>query len=182
MPAVFQFQPTTISIDPSINALGWAAWVRQQDGRQELVGAGLVRSQAGWRILTTTERASLMIEDLMRQLAGVVRDLAQHQLGLIIEVPQVYAATRGSKGDPNDLILLAQVIGGITARFHGLTATCRTVKPREWKGNTPKDCTKERAQARLSAMETMRIVLPTSSLEHNVWDAIGIGLWATGRK
>jgi len=91
---------------------------------------------------------------------------------LAIELPQVY--TRGlSKGDPNDLIQLAVIVGMI-ADSHPMVSI---YLPRQWKGQTPKDVMTRRIKGKLTDEELACIVLPTQrSLQHNVWDAIGIGL------
>jgi len=62
-----------------------------------------------------------------------------------------------------------------------------TVFPDEWKGGTSKAKTKvyvieQRAKAILKPDERVRVELPSAaSKQHNVWDAVGIGLYALGR-
>jgi len=95
---------------------------------------------------------------------------------LAIELPQVYVTSR-AKGDPNDLINLAVLVGALAQTFR----EPQLFKPFEWKRNTPKPVMEGRILKRLSASEKTRIVLPIKSLAHNVIDAIGIGLHALGR-
>ncbi|NOJ83830.1 hypothetical protein [Myxococcus xanthus] len=58
----------------------------------------------------------------------------------------------------------------------------RSVYPRDWKGSLDADAFIERIKQRIDAAEHLRVELPSySSLHHNVWDAIGIGLHALGR-
>lgn len=62
-----------------------------------------------------------------------------------------------------------------------------TVFPDEWKGGTSKKATEvyvveQRAKKLLSPSELLRVELPSAaSKAHNVWDAVGIGLFALGR-
>jgi hypothetical protein len=94
---------------------------------------------------------------------------------LAIELPQVYVRSR-SKGDPNDLISLARLVGAFEYFFDGRFGST-IYKPAQWKGQTPKDVTEARAKKRLTEAEITRIVLPPAkSLRHNVWDGIGLGL------
>lgn len=98
---------------------------------------------------------------------------------LVVEVPQVYAGSK-QKGDPNDLIQLAGVLGALTGLFR-----CATVgyAPREWKGQVPKDVHNRRILGKLSASE--RTILEScgvsQSLQHNVIDAVGLGKFHLSR-
>jgi hypothetical protein len=94
---------------------------------------------------------------------------------VIVEKPQIYPR---AKGDPNDLIDLAVVVGQVISFANDYT----TYKPREWKGQVPKDVMVNRIKSKLSTKEISHISprIRTSKL-HNVYDAIGIGLFALGR-
>lgn len=96
----------------------------------------------------------------------------------VLEIPQVYVRNR-SKGDPNDLIMLAGLVGAFAYRFaegHVL------YKPAEWKGQVKKEITEMRARKRLSPEELARVQLPSAkSLAHNVWDGVALGLFHFGR-
>lgn len=101
---------------------------------------------------------------------------------------QVYSGSK-QEGDPNDLIELAGVLGAVSCRL--LPRICVTYSPRDWKEQTRKPAPGTdpesyviavRCRKRLTVEEQTRIQLPTAkSLQHNVWDAIGIGLKAAGR-
>lgn len=97
---------------------------------------------------------------------------------LAIEVPQAYHRHSSQKGDQNDLIALAFSAGEMAGRL--CLPTTRYL-PREWKGQAPKDVVTARTRARLTEVELSRIALPAKSLQHNVWDAIEIGLHHLGR-
>ena len=104
-----------------------------------------------------------------------------HAAQVVIELPRSYPGSR-QKGDQNDLIDLAQVVGRYAEAFRREGAEVALVYPRTWKGTLPKDVMVERIKGRLSAAEHARVELPSAaSLAHNVYDAIGIGLHALGR-
>lgn len=97
---------------------------------------------------------------------------------LVLELPQVYVQSK-SKGDPNDLINLAAVVGGLSVAFR--TAKQRVFLPFEWKGQVPKAIMHERALSRLLPEEAKRISCRKKSLLHNVLDALALGLEFLGR-
>lgn len=182
--SLFAAATTLLAVDPGLNATGWSTWARVGDSHQ-LLAAGLVQMPASWRLHTVTDRSV----EIARQVLGhaqLVTGSASVQAianATVIELPQQYAVTKGTKGDPNDLIDLAALCGTIAGALQINGSRVAYVRPREWKGQTPKDCTEERARARLQPSELARVQLPKAeSLQHNVWDAVGIGLWATGRK
>jgi hypothetical protein len=93
----------------------------------------------------------------------------------ISEVPQVYRAG-ASKGDPDDLIQLAGVVGVFAQAFRATTHF--GVKPREWKGQVPKDVHHARLVKTLTPEELAMVeAAAPPSLRHNVLDAVGIGQW-----
>jgi hypothetical protein len=97
---------------------------------------------------------------------------------LVVELPQVYVRAR-SKGDPNDLIDLAAVVGALVAYF---PVGATVYLPAEWKGQVPKEIIHARAASALSAWETRQITYPKrKGLAHNVLDAVALGLCHLGR-
>ena len=97
---------------------------------------------------------------------------------IIIECPVVYLGHK-SKGNPNDLIALAFEAGRIAA----LAPTYEKITPRQWKGTIKKEVMLRRILSKLTDRELQLIKgleLPPSK-EHNVIDAVGIGLWKLGR-
>lgn len=79
----------------------------------------------------------------------------------------------------NDLLDVQTVAAMIAASNSGTIS----VYPPQWKGNVPKKIMTERIKKLLTSKE--RAILDAGdwpkSLEHNVVDAIGIGLWRLGR-
>lgn len=101
---------------------------------------------------------------------------------LVIEKPQTYVQSKW-KGDPNDLIDLAVVVGQLKERAENFGAPTVLYRPREWAGQVPKEIRWARAQKLLSDDELSRIEWPKQKgLKHNVWDAIGIGLFYLKRR
>lgn len=101
-------------------------------------------------------------------------------LDVVIEMPRVYPASR-QKGDPNDLLRLACVVGRLQEHYLREGKLVHLVEPRTWKGTLAKEAMTERIKGRLATSERTSVELPAKALEHNVWDAVGIGLHALGR-
>lgn len=179
MPAICVDSRIVLAVDPSIAESGWALFVREAAGHT-LLAAGLAHLPASWRAATRTERIDAMVRQIESEAAGVAHLQATD---CVLERPVVRnAASSGSKGDPNDVLLLGILCGAIALSQHRAGVRVTMIKPEEWKGQTPKDISVERSQARLAPSELARVKLPTAKgLAHNVWDAVGIGLWATGR-
>lgn len=88
---------------------------------------------------------------------------------VVCEFPKVYPRGK-SKGDPEDLLQLAAVVGAIGPDV--------IYRPYEWKGQTPKVISIARTQAALTDEERARVRLPRNKKHQlDVWDAVGIGLY-----
>lgn len=110
---------------------------------------------------------------LFRGMAKSVWSVALPECDLAVELPQIYARSK-SKGDPNDLIAVAGVVGALDALAPHHTTV---YLPSEWKGQVPKSVMTTRTTSKLEKTELERIITPRrASLMHNVWDAIGIGI------
>jgi hypothetical protein len=95
---------------------------------------------------------------------------------VVIELPQIYPGVRNE--DPNDLISVARAVGQWEQEAARQGAQTCLVRPREWKGQTPKAIHGQRTRERLSSLEA---VLVPPGTRHDVIDAIGLGLWYLGR-
>jgi RNase H-fold protein (predicted Holliday junction resolvase) len=148
-----------ISIDPGLRMCGLARWEKGTLTRALLVrGEKKERGPVAWRSMAQ----------------AVIRE-APEASRVVIEMPQFYT-DRFRKGRPEDIAELAAVVGAISSSF---SVPVTAVLPRTWKGQSPKDVTKERCLRSLTQLELDAIDLPAAkSLEHNVYDAIGLGLWA----
>jgi len=94
----------------------------------------------------------------------------------IIEVPQIYPGQQ-QKGDQNDLIDLAVMVGRYAERATSCGFRVTLVKPRQWKGQLPKDPCWERVRETLTASELDKMEKIPKSRAHNMHDAIGLGTW-----
>ena len=144
-----------LSVDPGTREMGWALW-----RGTSLVQCGLARGKT-W--------------------TGTVRKMPELPCVdvLTLEDQQIY---RSSPVDAHALLAVARVVGAVVAFYdypkHSL------VKPAKWKGQVPKKICNERTLKALSQIETEVVgnVKCPASLRHNLLDAIGIGLWAVGRR
>ena len=159
-----------IAIDPGLRGCGVAVF---HDGKIAqagyIRGAKTGRGPAVWSVMAQAVRNEVFMWE-------------PENTPLAIERPQVYTVGK-SKGDPDDLLELTGVVGAI-CYAHGGPVTA--YRPREWKGQLPKEIHHNRirkhlaAEGRLEATERLLAGVPPS-LAHNVWDAIGLGRFALSR-
>lgn len=161
-------ESAVVAVDPGIAGCGVA-----YASRGVLLKAQYVRNETG--IFPPAERCERMGRAVRDAVQALPRGV--HSPRLVLEWPQVRTAGKG-RGDPNDLLLLAGVDAAIVTYLSG---EVQCVAPREWKDTIPPDVLISRVQDRLSEEERARVILPAKSLAHNVWDAVGIALWAVGR-
>lgn len=120
---------------------------------------------------------------------GLAERLRPRDCFTIVELPQVYSAAK-SKGDPEDLIQLARVVGRIeqATYVHG-REPCRIVRPNEWKGSISKamhnariiKCAAESLPTVYLAQARHQIAQLPASRAHNAIDALGLWLFGSGR-
>lgn len=99
---------------------------------------------------------------------------------VIIEKPQW--RPKEKKIDINDLISLAVMVGELKERY-SVFSRVELVLPTTWKGSVPKRVMCDRVLSRMMINE--REKLPrrprAKDYDHNMLDAVGIGLWKLGR-
>ena len=164
-----------LSVDPGTQALAYATWSNQG----KLIECNLIRVPNTVTVLS--ERIRIMMTELNK--VPYSSDQTCHsgwEPGLIVEMPVVYPHSR-NKVDANDLVALGAVAGAVLGRYpHG-----RFVTPAEWKGQRTKNVTKAKINLELADFEKFVVrrtmVNVPKSLQHNVYDAIGIGLWFSER-
>lgn len=162
-----------ISIDPGLRACAVAAF----DAHHKLIFAGLSQPVVSESKALIVHQTVHFTDELLRYRLNDARIGSR----AVIELPQTYKG-RAAKGDGNDLISVALVVGGLTWLCGRSGIIVDYVHPHDWKGSVPKSVTKQRVLKRLSAEELKRVEWPGRALEHNVYDAIGIGLKELGRQ
>ena len=155
-----------LTIDPGKRSLAWALWMNGT-----LVAAGIEkhkehRFEKGiadlvWRIQVKT----IEVDSPKGYWLGPLKDL--HPVNVVVELPRVRPRERSKR--PNDLIDLAAVAGACAA-----LGPLEFVHPETWKGQTPKGISQARSRQALSAAE---LAVMDGVADHNVWDAVGIGIW-----
>ena len=145
-----------LSVDPGKTLAGVAIF---QGG--VLVRCALVRADDPYRVAVGV---------------GVWSDPYAPYDDLVVEGQQVYGGPRRS--DPNDLLPLAQVVGGVQARVRAQNR--HIILPGKWTGRVKKEIRCERTLAALrdsgeiAVLESVKI---PASLLHNTLDAIAMGKW-----
>ncbi len=160
---------THIGVDPDTHGCGVA--IDWGYGGGQPLAAFLLQSKAR----TLAERAQEMSNNLA---AHVARLPGFGRVFLCIEGQQIYRSER-SKGDPNDILKLAVVTGAVLGAL-GTRMALEDIElplPRQWKGGLPK-----KEHHRRLARDFPHWVEPvkrdtTDSLQHHVWDAVGLLEW-----
>lgn len=131
----------------------------------DLVAAGLVASSSE----RLEDRIAEIFVEIGRRFTGDIDEV-------VIEKMKVYEFSK-QKGSQGDIIDLAH-LGG---RLLGLGKRAVLVEPARWKGQVPKDVVQGLVEARLTENENaalLHYLEPVArSRRHNVYDAVGIGLW-----
>lgn len=161
-----------VSVDPGKKDAGVALFL---DGK--LVSAAYLAPVPGnpFEVARMVE-AWLFSESQKR--AGITTSTGKVSV-LVIEGQQVYPGR--SKADPNDLLPLAETVGGVKARISAFTVLHPL--PRDWTGSVPKEVRHRRLLGRVddATLELIRNIKAPKGELHDVLDAIALGFWALGR-
>lgn len=161
-----------VAIDPGFRDCGVAVF-----GHDVLVHCDHVKSDATGLVeaVQFSETARSVVDFVASCGVGNIFDL-------VIEYPQQYARSPAPRESVQRLV---GVIGSLVSQFHqktgGLGVKVTTYKPREWKGQVPKEVMQNRILKRLSDQEFDRIPKMSRTRVSHVYDAIGIGLHHMGR-
>ena len=174
-----------LALDPGINCSGWALF---EDG--QLVRAGVCFGRPEDAARPSIERVVMMGDRLCEEVVPHYPPPDR----LVLERPQIYRPDR-AKGNPNDLLVLAELGAYVTGRLTHRRAV-KQYLPREWKGNVDPEVCVARVQERLTLGERALVEFPPSACDgcrafgpcvkpscpmHNAFDAIGLGLFDLGR-
>lgn len=177
-----------VAVDPGLTACGVALF----NEHGYLTHAELAVNEVGTNadLPARWEGAALAVAETIARCSSDAFPLVAAGRLLVVEMPKVYPAAR-QKGDQNDLMNLAGAVASLFALVHH--ANRRLLYPRDWKGTLDPDEMIERIAGksnpdgqrvggRLFPLEHLAVRLPSAkSLQHNVWDAVGIGLHVVGR-
>ena len=160
-----------LSIDPGIRACGVALF---DPKTKSLLRAALVKNAdlSGAGLAEQMEMARAV---LLWAFQGAKPECAVHSL--VAEWMQIYP---GRGVDPNTSLLpLIGVIGHLSGAYPWMHRI--SYQPKAWKGTVDGDVMTDRIQERLTPDELLKIEPCPASLQHNVFDGIGIGLKYLGR-
>lgn len=143
---------------------------------------------AGWALFED----DILLSAHFAEGAGVaqrVSDTVSYASRIVVEVPQVYSGAKVA-APSGDLINVAyhagEIVGTVKARQIGWVCAVEAIPPARWKGQAPKDVIHGRVRACLDAVETAVLESCLTRIparfRHNALDAVGIGLWAIGRR
>ena len=159
-----------VAIDPGVSA-GVAVFDKHS---KRLVSAIVVKGRGR----TWEERVC----DVARQVGRIVEEFDCPEVGnsiarMVCEYPAFMPTLGGIKiAKRGDLVKLAHAVGVL----HGMFNHMEMVPVRNWKGQASKDVINNRTVRVVSASE--RKAAGMSVDRSHDWDAVGIGLWALGRK
>jgi len=147
-----------VSIDPNVKRMALAVW---EDG--VLQSTLYLRSDL---------KGCQHTFDLLHELVLDPDEIA-------IEMMQIYRGGEQKKA----ALLKLNFYGGFAAGALYRDGTDVTgYLPRQWKGSVPKDKMLPRIMGKLTPVELQNVTLPTGkSYQHDVWDAVGVGLHHLGR-
>jgi len=153
-----------ISIDPGFRYFAYSIF---HEGK--IVKADLIKTKSQqWDKWTNQPPSFIEIDDVIDSFNWVGKKA-------LIEFPEIYTQTP----NPNDIIKLASACGAYTSILQRKGFDVEWVKPKEWKGTVPKNIMLNRIVAKIHEDEYNNIIKPK---DHNVIDAIGVGLWKIKRK
>lgn len=166
-----------LSVDPGVRACGCALFFEERLVAAKLVVNPVARGQD----VASAAMMAEVVESWASATASALR-VSSFTKHVVIECPTVRKAG-DQKGDQNTSIVpLTLVVGAIAGRLY-LDWTAFQYFPRDWKGTVNPDVfIAERIIPMLSGVERERVKLPSAeSLQHNVWDGVGVGLKYLGR-
>lgn len=164
--AKYGLQRSTLSIDPGSKGLAWAEW-----SGGNLFAAGLSRTSAE----ALEDRALDHSRPFTRERFDIV----------VLERMTHYPNAKARDAKANDLLDLQMIGATVAGRVLSMDGSLVYARAPEWKGQVPKEIMRERIFAALDNLEKLRLEVALEkvpkSLQHNVYDAIGIGLWFFSR-
>lgn len=148
---------------------------------------GLAHFQNGylvnvWRVGKTQEK-STKFDKILRN-KQLLKNIKKEQMlplfdVLVIEHQQIYNHYIKKEADPNDLLYCALMNGLIIQEFEH--NALQAYLPADWKKQVPKQIHNLRVQKRLTPEEQLVLNNHKHGQDHNIIDAVGLGLFFLGR-
>lgn len=151
---------TLLAIDPGYRYFGYSIF-----GGKKILKAGLSKAleSDAWDRWTGQPPSFTEIAELILNTEWEVRHA-------IIEFPKVHRDTPNAES----IVRLAAACGAYTSLLQAAGFFTEWVEPRSWKGTVPKDIMYKRILAKIPESQYVNI---DRIHDHNVIDAVGIGLW-----
>lgn len=163
-----------VAIDPGVSA-GVAVFDKDS---KTLVRATVVKGRGrAWeeRVIDVACRMQEVIE------AFDCPEIGDNVRRVLCEYPAFMPTPGGIKiAKRGDLVKLAHAVGVIHSRITSVFGTLELVPVSKWKGQVSKEVINNRIARIIPALEREKSGMSVSR-SHD-WDAVGIGLWALGRK
>lgn len=147
-----------MAIDPGVHFTAWAVF-DCQSATALVLGGGYVKSESVFEVVAPFFEGG-------------------HPVRVVIEKPVKYPDKKRTHKDIDRLLV---VVKDLQKTFKGAGCEVTTIQPVQWKANTPKTIHQKRIVDALTATEMKKVLWPSKHLCHNVFDALGLGLFATGR-
>lgn len=154
------------SIDPGLSGTGVAEW-----------RSGALRAV---HVIHFKKGAETLIEkcnSISDQVTNIVRRTPAHRGGaeFYIEMPQMMTNVKGIAAQGGAVYKLTFLVGYLAAMVWPYARHVEEVPIHAWKGQLPKDVVQRRIIKTLGVDTCQELNIRT-----HAWDAVGIGLWATG--
>ncbi len=151
-----------IAIDPGKRVCGVSVWGCSPKKASLLYACSI-------RPMQDIQDLPSQVEDIWLQFSEGFEEAPPQ---FVFEVPQYYTKKRATFRGVDALF-------DVLDAFHKYGILVKDyVYPNQWKGNVPKKVHKRRIENALTTGEKERV---DPSGTHDMWDAVGIGLFATGR-
>lgn len=115
-----------------------------------------------------------------------MRDLPPTLTGGVVFIEKPVHRRQGKTVDPNNLITLGIKVGRLQETYLVFGNDVKLIVPTDWKGSVPKEIQNARDENALNVSEALTVGRAmhevADSYRNNVWDAIGIALWASRRE
>lgn len=167
-----------ISIDPGLNSMGWAYWrggrvhdIITRNVDRPPTKVGLINAPRKMELRDRSLWIARELERETRTLGNMGGPISISECVIVSEFPEWMGIQLGwSAGDLQKLVFLVGVLAGYFSKAQGFVE----VKPGEWKGQLPKSVVIKRLRKKFGSAAVQ-------DWEKDVWDAVGIGMWAMGR-